>query len=248
MTEAEWWACSEPIALLTSLRNRASRRRLRLFAVACCRRIWSLLVDERSRQAVDVAERFAEGRASRAERVAARTAALAAVATSWQGAPVGDPAAWRSWRYETSGRATAASAAQWSAARNAYDAASTCAEKAQYATAAVAVATQETKLEETPLDFWVRTQREEKTRQVAILHDLFGNPPRPIEVDATWLTPDVISHAEAIHTEGDFERMPTLGDALQRAGCEEVNILNHCHESIGHVRGCWVIDSLLGKT
>ena len=98
------------------------------------------------------------------------------------------------------------------------------------------------------MNSWGQAQREEKTRQVAILHDLFGNPFQPIEIDAAWLTPDVISHVEAIYTEGDFERMPTLGSALQKAGCDEVNILNHCHESIGHVRGCWVIDSLLGKS
>ena len=91
MTEAEWWACSEPIALLTSLRNRASRHRLRLFAVACCRRIWSLLVDEQSQQAVERGGTVCRGRASRAERVAARTAALAAVATSWQGDSGGRP-------------------------------------------------------------------------------------------------------------------------------------------------------------
>jgi hypothetical protein len=41
--------------------------------------------------------------------------------------------------------------------------------------------------------------------------------------------------------------MPILADALQDAGCDNVNVLDHCREEREHVRGCWVIDMLLGK-
>ncbi len=42
--------------------------------------------------------------------------------------------------------------------------------------------------------------------------------------------------------------MPILGDALEAAGCTPVEALRHCREPGEHVRGCWVVDALLGKT
>ncbi len=80
------------------------------------------------------------------------------------------------------------------------------------------------------------------------IRDIFGNPFRPVAVDPLWLTSDVLALAKGIYEERAFERMPILADALQDAGCNHDVVLKHCRdEKATHVRGCWVVDLLLGK-
>ncbi|OAI45594.1 hypothetical protein AYO44_12690 [Planctomycetaceae bacterium SCGC AG-212-F19] len=62
MTEAEWLNGTDPVVMLDFVRGKATDRQLRLFACACVRRIWNLLVDERSREAIEVTEQFADDR------------------------------------------------------------------------------------------------------------------------------------------------------------------------------------------
>jgi hypothetical protein len=83
--------------------------------------------------------------------------------------------------------------------------------------------------------------------QSCFLRDIFGNPFHAVAINPSWLTSTVLTLAEGIYDERAFDRLPILADALQDAGCENADILNHCRSAGPHVRGCWVVDLLLGK-
>jgi hypothetical protein len=92
----------------------------------------------------------------------------------------------------------------------------------------------------------------EKKHQSQLVRDLFGNPYRPAKVDAcpkwlTWREGTVRRVAQAIYDDRTFDQLPILADALEDGGCDNADILNHCRQPGPHVRGCWVIDLLLGK-
>jgi hypothetical protein len=92
---------------------------------------------------------------------------------------------------------------------------------------------------------------EEDRRQGILLHDVFGNPFRPAPLDPSWLAwkGGVIRKlAQAIYDDRAFARLPVLADALEDAGCTDAAILGHCRGPGEHVRGCWVVDLLLGKS
>jgi hypothetical protein len=81
----------------------------------------------------------------------------------------------------------------------------------------------------------------------AILRDIFGNPFRPVSAEPSWLTSTVLQLAGGIYAGRAFDRLPILADALQDAGCDTTDILAHCRGPGPHVRGCWVVDLVLGK-
>ena len=98
-----------------------------------------------------------------------------------------------------------------------------------------------------------------------VLRDIFGNPyhggrgfqfnkrkrkpqPEPL-FRAEWRTDTVMALARTMYERRDFSGMPILADALQEAGCEQPHILAHCRDlRATHVRGCWVVDLVLGKS
>lgn len=81
-----------------------------------------------------------------------------------------------------------------------------------------------------------------------LLREFFGNPFRPVTIDPNWRTSTVVSIARGMYESRDFSPMPILTDALQDAGCNNEDILNHCRSAGPHVRGCWVVDLILGKS
>jgi hypothetical protein len=83
--------------------------------------------------------------------------------------------------------------------------------------------------------------------QAPLLRCIFGNPFRPVAVESGWLTSTVAELARGIYADRAFDRLAILADALQDAGCEHPDILGHCRGGGPHVRGCWVVDLVLGK-
>lgn len=242
----QWLTSTDPEAMLEFLRNAGdpSERRCRLFACACVRRI-SPLAGPASLDAVAVAEQFADGRATEDELVAARRGAGPVAATRLRGHAVA--VVW----------AASYCCAHWAghspnlpykpgwlaavrASGHARDAVVRKAASDAQKSAGNALAV-------------MRAARDAEVHaQAALLRDIFGDPcrSRP-SVEAAWLAlhdGTVKKLAEAIYVERAFERMPLLADALEDAGCTDKDILAHCREPRGvHVRGCYIIDLLLGK-
>jgi hypothetical protein len=82
---------------------------------------------------------------------------------------------------------------------------------------------------------------------VPLVRDIFGNPFRPVSFSPEWCTDTALTLARQMYDSRDFSVMPILADALQDAGCDSDDILSHCRQPGEHVRGCWVVDLVLGK-
>jgi hypothetical protein len=112
-------------------------------------------------------------------------------------------------------------------------------------------------------------EREEFAYQASLLRELFGPFPfRTLSVNPAWRTHSVVALARGIYEKRAFDRLSILADALEEAGCANADILSHCRNvrqrELGrlfrgrrlahrdqpgeHVRGCWVVDLLLGKS
>jgi hypothetical protein len=222
MTEAEWLAFADPAPMLMFLRGRASKRKLRLFAVACCRRHPHLILDGDSRSAIEVAERLADGRATNAERRAAAAAVQAsglvrggrtfsAASGAVRGSPFG--------------------AAQ---ARSGY-------------TRWLVVGGLGEPLPGSHTPAATQAIGREAHQQAVLLRDIFNNPFRPAAFDPHWRTADVLGLAHGIYEDRAFNRLPLLADALMDAGCADDQVIGHCRLEGPHARGCWVVDLALGK-
>lgn len=221
MTETKWLAANDPTPMLEFLRGKVSDRKLQLFTCACGRFVSHLLIDFRSKGALPVAERFADGLVSAAEMEAVFQPAC--------------DSAGESPRYPL-GLADGTPLPSWAAA---------------WVVAKAVIATSNSRGEDAffgAVDGARFAAMALGNPPAPLLHDIFGNPFHPVAVNPSWLTSTVFALAEGIYQERAFDRMPILADALQDAGCDNEDILTHCRQSGEHVRGCWVVDLLLGKT
>lgn len=302
MTEQEWLACTDnPGVMLQFLGNRAgvSDRKLRLFSVACCRPIRHLLTAAEC-HAVDLAERYADGWASREELVdtydmlvqrgqqgltrgggvASITAAPFLEVEHWMDSLEG-------FRSEE-GRFLIA---PWIAAAELFLGAVWDEVEATF--------TQEqSDLSEEQCDVALGEADDDARRliyryQSALVRELFGNQVRSTRLGFAcleWNGGAVAHLARLISEERRYDELPVLADALEEAGCDDEYLLAHCRmpcskwsrrvpppyrflsteemplfrdlfdeaeppgehaepciEVAEHVRGCWVLDLILGR-
>jgi hypothetical protein len=227
MTEAEWLACTDPEKMLAFLKGKASDRKLRLFACSCLRWDWGRLEDARSRKAVEVSERYADGLAGQEELAVARRRAWEAHSSCWR--------PWREGHY--------------AAAAYAVDEAANLA--AAYAAPYTSSAFGDASI---LLLGWRKRKVWMQGVQSVMVRDLFRNPFHLVRISPGLRTPQVVALARAAYEERelpagtlDVARLAVLADALEEAGCTDPDILNHCRRPGVHVRGCWVVDLLLGK-
>jgi hypothetical protein len=85
--------------------------------------------------------------------------------------------------------------------------------------------------------------------QAAVVREIFGPVPfRAITCDPLWRTSTAVAIATGIYDDKAFDRLPILADCLQDSGCEDAEILNHLRSDGPHVKGCWPLDLVLGKS
>jgi hypothetical protein len=238
MTEVEWLTSDDPGRMLDYVRPDEIARKPRLFKCACCYILWPLLIDPRSREGVSVAERYADGLATADEVERAVSGAKQAASDiprrSW-GRKV-TPALHRA-RKAAAERACevagfwAAGLARW--ILNPTDHPTECHGMVPPAPAQLPVPGGG----EDALYRWL----------AHLVRDVFGNPFRPVAVDPRWRTETVLALAQGAYADRAFDRLPILADALQDAGCDNADVLDHCRGPGPHVRGCWVVDLILGK-
>jgi hypothetical protein len=227
LPEREWLNYHEhPDSMLyDELPNPISERKERLLITAFFRRAWHLITDVRVRRAIEVAERYADGQATPDE-LRSACATLEAFNDAFQ-----NPAMW----HGVVGFAFIASDPRASATDAAYVAAENIGRQA-----ARAVDPDSDEVDEHALAI-------ERAAQCALARELLGNPFRVIVFEPSWRTSTVVALARQMYEARDFSAMPILADALQDAGCDNEDILDHCRAEQTHVRGCWVVDVVLGK-
>jgi hypothetical protein len=238
LDEAGWLNGADPDPLLEYLGRRASERKERLFACACCRPMVGVVREGWCRPGVEVGERYADGVAGWAELRATRRlldgvpfrrhragggldpAALAVWALTWRHWHLAARAGW------TLGPRVAWGAALWRSGGTYDDGPWRTAEQRQA---------------------WER----ERARQCGLLRCVFGNPFRPLTFNPYWASAHdgaVLRLARLLYEGRRWADLPVLGDALEDAGCQDEGALGHCRGGGEHARGCWVVDLVLGRS
>jgi hypothetical protein len=217
--------------MLEFLRGKLSDRKLRLFACACCRLVWHLLSDKHSRKALAIAERYADAEVSQDK-----------LGFAWGDARRSAQVAYRQERETAEGSAMGAVSMLCESDIGRVVAA------VELAARCAAYPIQEARL-------MVDAQHE----QLRLLRDILGNPFRPSSplppAVLAWNDGTVPRIAQTIYDERrlpagtlDTGRLAILADALLDSGCDDEELIAHCRSDGPHVRGCWAVDAILGKT
>lgn len=107
-----------------------------------------------------------------------------------------------------------------------------------------------TEVQQSRLD-WLASKYAHKKAVYAEFREQFrcvsGDPFRPVVMHPEWLTTTAVGIAAAIDERQAFDSLPILADALEDAGCSHSALLEHARGPNVHIRGCWVVDMLLGR-
>ncbi len=221
MTEEEWLSSEDTDQLLGWCHDRMSTRKLLIFASACFRALSHRFQDSQSLGILEVLEDFADSGRSSVEFYTAVFLAYEA----W-----GDCVNSRS-RLTRSGQATT------------------------HAAGVLAGGVMSGNLSDVDrrdvinsITYVRQGTNGSRAYQSFLLREVVGNLVRPTKLTPKCLTVTVVGLAEAIYADRAFDRLPILADALEEAGCDNADILSHCRGDGPHVRGCWVVDLVLGKS
>lgn len=252
MTSAEWLNSNDPQPMLDFLLGKAEDRKLRLFACACCRRIWDRMSDN-SKAAVREAERCADGEITVVEMMVAAGHAYCPDDNSDGDALWLATSQWSAWRAAMDDAWTAAGreGIMGTADRNNNN-------NQQFAEERSEQARLLRDIFGNPFPPPVPWKKRFLGTAGGVMKLLAGSPNwvpsrtaqkgfPTFTADPAWLTSTVVAIAQGMYESRDFSAMPILADALQDAGCEDDDVLKHSRSDTPHVRGCFVVDLILGK-
>jgi hypothetical protein len=225
-----WAESTNAIRMVGALMRRAqlpTLRRMRLYTVATCRRFWDRLPGPEGRAALETLEAYVEGQTAWRDVVAARRRASEAHTHTAAEA------------FEQDSIATKLAEVHvgyyWQLVESTLDQGASL----EYGTG---------------YDWLVEGLRSDlqskfaDPEQANLVRCVFGGMALKSGLDRRHVTTTAVALARAMYEAREFSAMPILADALQDAGCENDDILKHCRDPHGvHVRGCWVVDLVLGK-
>jgi len=219
MTESQWLDGDQFARMLRFLKGTASARQLRWLGCACCRMVWQILSHDLLYHIVEVAERFAEQ----------------------PDIPV--PSSQRLQLVNETRRV------RWKAPQNEFISPILWLLSGELTAEHVIYLQQK---------IWLASELsadKANRRLVGLARDIFGNPFRPFTFDPSWRSDDVMALALAAFEERslpeghlEVDRLAVLADALEDAGCTIDALLSHLRGPGVHVRGCWALDLILGRS
>jgi hypothetical protein len=257
MTESEWLACAELELMVKFLADKVSQRKARLFACACCRRLWNSLWEERG--AIQTSEDYADGLVEDRELQQAHLQAKEE-ADDWadsfaiyEGSTI---------KYVAEALAHATSKEEvWRTSLAIAEAAALDAISDLWRRASesgmLGYEPEHLRLQDEMEHVATAARKAEEFYQARLLRDIFGNPFRTVEIDPAhfaWRGGTIPRLAQAAYDERllpggrlDPVRLAILADALEEAGCTQPDLIEHLRSTGPHVRGCHVVDLLLAK-
>jgi hypothetical protein len=244
MNEDEWFTEIDFTRHVRFAESRVSARKWRLLAAAFCRTVLHLHCESHLHRAVETAEEFADGNSTLQElegyRQQCRETAIQAHEEWVRFAEVKPGEALKWWLLDE---------LAWAASYVATTPVSVEAVSQKVAGIAIQARTGDSgvirlQFGATPATHQNLTVAENREFR-ALVWDVVGNPYTSGRFRPAWRTSTTTALARGMYRSRDFTAMPILADALQDAGCDNDEVLDHCRSPGTHVRGCWVVDQIL---